>query len=98
MSCWKRTTMMSAASEYILMDFDTAKAAKFKAGIDKHRNGDSSREFHGELCEEAYQECLDLHSYLERIEKCERVDMGLPRALVRELANSLRRFHERHCG
>lgn len=89
---------MDPTSDYILMDFDHARAVKFKAGIDRHRNGDSTREFHGELCDEAYQECLDLYSYLEQIENSEHIDLTLRKSIVRDLANDLRKIHERHIG
>ena len=77
---------------YIHMEFHDARRQKWQQGIAEHRNGDAAAEFHGDPCEEAFQECLDQYNLFEQIELQYGANTSILRSQAESMACALQRI------
>lgn len=83
---------MTERPKYIDIPFHEARKVKWEAGIAEHRKGDAEAAFHGEPCEEAYQECLDKYNLLVKIDEQYGCDTSQIRAECESHALAIQRI------
>jgi hypothetical protein len=71
------------------MDFDLACQAKWKDGIAQYRNNENEP-FNGEHCEEAFQECIDLHNILGDMEQKFKINLSIFKGMTRQIGTMLK--------